>query len=479
MQFRYIISAAVTLAVVLAYVHYPSAAEKKAQIWTDGGVSSSANFNPMQGFSALVKQVKPAVVNIATKIERPGQRIQSRRGPSNDPFDDLFRHFFGDPSFVPPQKRNSLGSGFIISADGHILTNNHVVKDATEITVKLSADSKELVAKVIGTDEKYDLALLKVDAGEVLPFVKFGDSDQLEVGEWVVAIGSPFGLAHTVTAGIVSAKDRVIGAGPYDDFIQTDASINPGNSGGPLFDISGNVVGINTAIHAAGQGIGFAVPVNMAKQFISDVLNYGKVSRGWLGIGIQDLTPALAKSLGLSSPRGVLVSQVNPGEPAEKGGMKQGDIIIRLGNKEIDSVGSLTRTAGMTQPGKTVDVVVIRNGKTMTLKITMGSEEAKSEMASSPTSGASVQVLGLTLGELSKRDLAKLPGGKGVLVQEIDPSSTATDLRPGDVILEVNRAPVSSVSAFKAAVNKIKSGDSVLFLVLRGSNFFYSVVQKP
>ena len=283
MQFRYIISAAVTLAVVLAYVHYPSAAEKKAQIWTDGGVSSSASFNPMQGFSALVKQVKPAVVNIATKIERPGKG-SIRRGPSNDPFDDLFRHFFGDPSFVPPQKRNSLGSGFIISADGHILTNNHVVKDATEITVKLSADSKELVAKVIGTDEKYDLALLKVDAGEVLPFVKFGDSDQLEVGEWVVAIGSPFGLAHTVTAGIVSAKDRVIGAGPYDDFIQTDASINPGNSGGPLFDISGNVVGINTAIHAAGQGIGFAVPVNMAKQFISDVLNYGKVSRGWLGI---------------------------------------------------------------------------------------------------------------------------------------------------------------------------------------------------
>lgn len=464
----------------------PIAAEKDPRIWTEGTRRSAGavppGFHPMQGFSALVKQVQPAVVNISTTIERPGRAVIQRRGRSGDPMDDLFRHFFGDPGSAPPQRRNSLGSGFVISADGHILTNNHVVAEATEITVKLPDSSRELTAKVIGRDEKYDLALLKVEAGAPLPFVPFGDSDALEVGEWVIAIGSPFGLAYTVTAGIVSAKDRVIGAGPFDDFIQTDASINPGNSGGPLFDASGNVVGINTAIHAAGQGIGFAVPVNMAKQFIRDVLTHGRVTRGWLGVGIQELTPELAKGLGLRDTEGVLVSQVFPDSPAEKAGVKRGDVIQSFAGRRIDSAGTLTRTVGLTPPGQSRDLVVLRDGKPRTFKIQVIEREGDAP-AAAVEGGATRDLLGLTLGTVPERDAARLrlPRGQGVLVQDVDPSGPAADtgVRAGDILLEVNRAPVGSPDDFAAAVGRVRSGDSVLLLSLRGNNYFYVVVKKP
>lgn len=471
-------------AVFCAAPDSPVAAEKDYRIWTEGnGRTQGAvppGFHPMQGFSELVKRVQPAVVNISTTIERPG-RVLQRRGRASDPMEDLFRQFFGDPGFEPPQRRNSLGSGFVISADGHLLTNNHVVAEATAITVKLPDSQRELEAKVIGRDEKYDLALLKVDAGEPLPFVPLGDSDTLEVGEWVVAIGSPFGLAHTVTAGIVSAKDRVIGAGPFDDFIQTDASINPGNSGGPLFDASGNVVGINTAIHAAGQGIGFAVPVNMAKQFIRDVLTHGRVTRGWLGVGIQELTPDLAKGMGLKEAAGVLVSQVFPDSPAEKAGVQRGDVIRSFAGKPIDSAGALTRSVGLTPPGETRDLVVVRDGKTLTLKttITERREGGDAEVGEDATQN----LLGLTLAPVPERDATRLrlPRGQGVLVQDVDPGGPAADtgVRPGDILLEVNRSAVGSPDQFAAAVARVPAGDSVLLLALRGNNYFYVVVKKP
>jgi serine protease Do len=466
----------------------PIAAEKNARIWTDGpSIVAGAvppGFHPMQGFSPLVKRVQPAVVNISTTIDPPRQHMIQRRGRSGDPMEDLFRQFFGDQFERQPQRRNSLGSGFLVSADGHLLTNNHVVAEATEITVKLTEPERELSARVIGRDEKYDLALLKVDAGEPLPFVPFGDSDALEVGEWVVAIGSPFGLAHTVTAGIVSAKDRVIGAGPFDDFIQTDASINPGNSGGPLFDAAGNVVGINTAIHAAGQGIGFAVPVNMAKQFIQDVLTHGRVTRGWLGVGIQELTPDLAKGMGLKDASGVVVSQVFPDSPAEKAGVRRGDVIRSFAGKRIDSAGTLTRTVGLTSPGQVRDLVVLRDGKSLTLKVTVIERDGDAPTAAGDEGGGGTRdLLGLTLAPVPERDAdrLRLPRGQGVLVQDVDPEGTAaeTGIRPGDIVLEVNRAGVGSPEDFAAAVGRVRAGDSVLLLALRGNNYFYVVIRKP
>ena len=474
----------VTVALVCRPSGAPEAAEKDYKIWTEGAAASPAQvpngFSPVTGFASLVEQVKPAVVNIFTTSEvRPRSR---QFGRGMDPFGyDLFRHFFGDIE-PPPQKRNSLGSGFVINPDGYILTNNHVVAGADEIKVKFTGKT-EYKAKVVGRDEKYDLALIKIDATEKLPHVPLGDSDTLRVGDWVIAIGSPFGLAHTVTAGIVSAKDRVIGAGPYDDFIQTDASINPGNSGGPLFNVKGEVVGINTAIHAAGQGIGFAVPVNMAKMFIRDVLTKGRVPRGWLGVGIQELTPELARTLGISTTSGVLVSQVFPGSPASKSDIRRGDVIVEYQGKRVEEPSDLTRLVGTTEPGTTVKIKLLRDGKEVTTSATISEQGAESAGGAMPAFKASEE-LGLEVEQVPEKDAARLglkPGQTGVLVRDVDEDGPAaeTGIRPGDVILEVNRQPVSSPAEFAAAVSRVKSGDSVLLLVFRRDSFFYSVVRKP
>ena len=282
----------------------------------------------LPSLSELARELKPAVVNIST--------TQLVKSPMDDFFKDFrgFRDFFGDEFFrrffgdMQPRefKRKSLGSGFIIDREGHILTNNHVIEKADKITVKM-ANEKSYDATVVGRDPKTDIALIKIDSDADLPVVRMGDSDKLEVGEWVVAIGNPFGLEQTVTAGIISAKGRVIGAGPYDDFLQTDASINPGNSGGPLFNLEGEVIGINTAIVAGGTGIGFAIPINMAKRLLPQ-LKSGRVQYGYLGVYIQDLTPELAQSFGLKEPRGVLISEVVPGSAAETGGLKKGDVVL-------------------------------------------------------------------------------------------------------------------------------------------------------
>jgi serine protease Do len=320
----------------------------------------------LPSFSELVKHAAPSIVNISTTTVIKGPDLRDRFfGPSN-PFgdffgDDFFGKFFGD---TPRRefKQRSLGSGFVIDKEGFILTNNHVIEKAQSIKVKLS-DEKEYDAEVVGKDAKTDIALIKINAKHDLPIANLGDSDKLEVGDWVMAVGNPFGLEHTVTAGIVSAKGRVIGAGPYDDFIQTDASINPGNSGGPLFNLKGEVVGINTAIISGGQGIGFAIPINIAKDMLSQLKSKGKVVRGWLGVIIQRVTPDIAKSFGLKESEGALVSDIMEQSPAEKAGIKTGDVIISYNGKKIKDMDTLPRLVGSTEIGKKVKVGIIRDGK--------------------------------------------------------------------------------------------------------------------
>jgi serine protease Do len=316
-------------------------------------------------FADIVDMEKPLVVNIYTTQIIKRQKTQ-------DPSQEFFERFYGAPR--KDTKKRSLGSGVIISNDGYILTNFHVVAKATETKVRL-ADGREFDAKIIGTDEKIDVALIKIDAKTELKAAALGDSDALRVGDWVIAIGNPFGLAHTVTAGIVSAKDRMIGAGPYDDFIQTDASINPGNSGGPLFNIKGEVIGINTVIlspSGANVGIGFAIPINMVKEVLSDLKEKGKVTRGWLGVSVQPLTPELVAALNLTVTEGALVSDTDKGGPAEKAGIKRGDIIVELEGKKITDITQLPRMVARMEAGKTINIKIVRDNETKDVTAVIG-----------------------------------------------------------------------------------------------------------
>jgi len=421
----------------------------------------------------LFKEVSPAVVNISTtqlmKFNHPQMRNPFGR---QDPFDEFFNNFFG--RMPKEQKRRSLGSGFIVSPDGYILTNNHVVEKADEVTVTL-LDKEQFKAKVVGTDPKIDIALIKIDAKKKLTYVVLGNSDKLEVGEWVVAIGNPFGLGHTVTAGIVGAKGRIIGSGPYDDFIQTDASINPGNSGGPLFDLKGEVVGINTAIIQGGQGIGFATPIQLAKSVLDQLKEKGKVTRGWLGVYIQPLTPDAAESLGISGRRGALVSDVTSGGPAEKAGIRSGDVIVGFDGKEIRDEHELPQVVALTKPGKTVDVRLIRGGKETSVPVTIA------EMAGEPGKLAgghdlTTKNLGLTVQDITPEIAQRLEteNTKGVVVTGVEDGSPAEDagFNEGDVIRAIlrqdKRTPVTSVAEFGKLVKKFESDKTVLFLVERG-----------
>src|SRR5690606_9070537 len=351
-----------------------ASARTKPQLWHEGTDDTPAakSLVPFTSFAPLVKQLKPAVVSISTR--------SVVRYRAMDPFEEFFRRFMGEP----PYRRDpgegtrtmprSLGSGFIIHESGVVLTNNHVIERADEILVKL-ADGREFKATVVGRDPKTDVAVLRLDNAKDLPTVRLGDSDALEVGDWVVAIGNPFGLSHSVSTGIVSAKERFIGAGPYDDFIQTDAAINPGNSGGPLFDIHGNVVGINTAIVAQGQGIGFAVPINLVKALLPQLLEKGHVSRGWLGVMIQDVNESLAESLGLEGTRGALIAEVVEGSPAEKAGLRHGDVVVSVDGKPIDGYIQLSRTIALLAPGSTVEIGIVRDRKEMRIPVTIAERE--------------------------------------------------------------------------------------------------------
>lgn len=428
-------------------------------------------------FVDVAKKNKPAVVNISTtQIVKRLVRPHGRRPPSmeKDPWSEFFERFF--ENMPQEQTRKSVGSGFIYSKDGFIITNNHVVERSGDINVKL-ADGTEHEAKVIGTDPKTDLALIKIDTDKTLPTLSLGDSDALQVGEWVMAIGNPFGLEHTVTVGVVSAKGRVIGSGPYDDFIQTDASINPGNSGGPLLNASGEVVGINTAIFAAGQGIGFAIPSKLAKRIVEDLKTKGSVVRGWLGVVIQRMSPELAKSFGLGESKGALVADVSEDSPADHAGLKRGDVIIKYNDKEITTMDALPRLVAATQPGKKAELTILREGKEKTLTVTIGTlEEEKMAKARMIEEG-----LGMTVQEITPEMVEHfgLDTKDGVIVSDVKQGSLSDEggIRRGDVILEVNRQPIKNISDYRQSIKKSAGKDTILLLVRRGENTIYVAIK--
>ncbi|SFM73040.1 DegQ family serine endoprotease [Thermodesulforhabdus norvegica] len=442
----------------------------------------SKSASELPSFADLVEKVKHSVVNISTtKVikDHPLQPFLDPDSPFRDFFgDEFFKRFFGD---LPKRefKTHSLGSGFIISSDGYILTNNHVIEKADEITIKLDS-GREYEAKIVGRDPKTDLALIKVKPDKDFPDpAVLGDSDELRVGDWVIAVGNPFGLGHTVTAGIISAKGRVIGAGPYDDFLQTDAAINPGNSGGPLFNLKGEVVGINTAIVARGQGIGFAIPINMAKELLPQ-LKEGKIVRGWLGVMIQDLTPELAKSFGLKEPKGALVADVLEGGPADKAGIKRGDIIVEFDGKEIPDARTLSRIVAATAPNSHVDVTVLRDGKKKHVSVIVGTmpEEGATEFETGDEAVEKAQKWGLTVQNLTPEVAERFGWSRdetGVLVTGVEPGSPAWEARvsEGDLIKEVNRRKVHNIRDFKLAISKAKETESLLLLIKRGDHTLY------
>lgn len=434
-------------------------------------------------FSQLAKDAKPSVVNIrtVTTIKGGGRVFRHFFGAPPNGQKNPFEEFWGPFQDNQPQrdfKQRSLGSGFIIDKDGYIVTNNHVVENADQIKVKL-ADEKEFDAELVGRDPKTDLALIKISTNTELSPIKMGDSDKTHVGNWVVAIGSPFGLEQTVTAGIVSAKGRIIGFGPYEDFIQTDASINPGNSGGPLINMQGEVVGINTAIVASGQGIGFAIPINMAKDIVAQLKSSGEVTRGWLGVGIQDLSTELKQYYGVESNGGVLITQVFEGDPAEKGGIKPNDIIIEIGGEPVTSARELSSIIANTEIGKKTTIKLLRNGKQKTVEVELAKRDDDKLIAKGPGPESNDDI-GIQLMELSEEEAGRYgfeADEKGVLVVGIKPGGKAESagIQRGDLIKEVNHAQVSSIREYTSLVKKIDDGDEVQFLIRRAREGFVVV----
>ena len=431
-------------------------------------------------FSDLVAKVRDSVVNISTVKIVQGRNLHMFRGPmeENDPFQDFFERFFRDQ--IPKEYRQkSLGSGFIIDEEGFILTNNHVVEKTDEIKVVLS-DGGEYDAEIVGRDPKTDLALIKIEADGPLSALPLGDSDALDVGDWVVAIGNPFGLESTVTAGIVSAKYRRIGTDAYANFIQTDASINPGNSGGPLLNTKGEVVGINSAIFSrtgGSIGIGFAVPVNLAKELLPQ-LKEGEVVRGWLGVMIQQITPELREKLDLKDQHGALVADVSPGGPADKAGIERGDVIVAFDGKAVKEMNELPLLVGSTSVGKKVKVGVIRDGREKTIEVKLGRLE-EAAAVSAPEEETRMD-LGMVVEEISPENSRRynLDRDEGLVVVRVESNSPAGEagVRPGDLILEIDRKPVRSLSDYREMISGFEEGDTILFLVRRGGNTLYLTV---
>jgi serine protease Do len=426
-----------------------------------------------KGFVEVAKKVQPSVVSIRserTVTLSPGQGL-GEDFFKGTPFEDFFKQHGG-----PPAKRKQMGegSGVIVDGKGYILTNYHVVTEADKITVRLF-DGKELKGTVKGTDPKTDLAVVHVEAKD-LPVATLGDSDKLQVGEWAIAIGSPFGLEETVTVGVVSAKGRTgLGTGTYEDFIQTDASINPGNSGGPLVNIDGEVIGINAMIIQPGQGIGFAIPINLAKTIMMELINQGKVVRPWVGIGLQDLTPELMKSFKIEEKEGALIGQVFEGSPAEKAGLKVGDIVVEIDGKKIKNSQDVVREVLKKKVGQKIDIEIVREGKQMKVEVTtaeMPPEKGERKAPSEKKEWFGLQVTAVT------PDIAKelgLPKTEGVVIENVEPGSAGQDagLRRGDVILEVNRQKVRDESDYRTLMEKTIPGQGVLVLVRRGSSTFF------
>jgi len=427
-----------------------------------------------QNFSALAETVSPAVVHIrvvkTVKSEGPAFGPFNRNPfGDNEQFRDFFGHRFG-PQRRPEFKQPGLGSGFIIDKAGYIVTNNHVVDGADSIKVILK-DETEYNAEVIGRDPVTDIALIKIEAKHDLPSVPLGSSDNLKVGEWVTAIGSPFGLQYTVTAGIVSAKGRVIGSGPYDDFIQTDASINPGNSGGPLINMQGQVVGINTMIIAGGQGIGFAIPIDLAKGIVTQLKTNGEVTRGWLGITIQDLKGQLAEYYGVSGKTGVLVASVVPGDPADQAGIQPKDIITEINGEKVTTSRDLTKLAAKMGVGDTAKVTILRNGKSKTLEVQIGKRPMTMASASESRQKEKQGEYGFKVTDLTPEMARRfnLEQSSGVIVVGVAPNSKAdaAGIQQGDFIIEINHQTVASVKDFKNLIDQYKKADGINLLVKR------------
>lgn len=431
-----------------------------------------------ESFSRLAEAVSPAVVNIrAVNTIKSGSRVfrQFEQPPfgKNYPFDDFFKRFFGDDQ-QREYKQRSLGSGFIIDKEGYIVTNNHVIEGADQIKVKLSNEI-EYDAEVIGRDPSTDLALIKIESGRQYSAVTLGNSDALKVGEWVVAIGSPFGLEHTVTAGIISAKGRVIGSGPYDDFIQTDASINPGNSGGPLINMKGEVVGINTAIIAEGQGIGFAIPVNIAKIVIEQLKAHGEVVRGWLGVGIQDITEEISDYYGIKGVKGVLVTEVFTGDPADKAGIRTKDIIFEVNGQKIETSRELTRVIAAIPSGENASIKILRDGMEKTFKVKIA-QRIDASIASRKASSGREYEFGLRVANLTP-EIGRRFGiaeTEGVVVTYVQSGSQAEDagLMIGDVIKEINHRIIKTTETYRNEIHKITKGETVHIFIKRANAGF-------
>ena len=448
------------------------------QLWTEqSAATTTAPTVQAPDWVKIGRELKPAVVNVSVKRVESG--MPEMQGPSGEetPFDRYFKDFFGG---LPKRHVRATGSGFIINANGYILTNNHVIDGATQVTVKLS-DGRELPGKVLGRDPKTDIALLKIEASG-LRVIPLGDSSASQVGEPVMAIGNPFGLEQTVTTGIVSATGRSIGAGPYDDFIQTDASINPGNSGGPLINARGQAIGINTAIFSqsgGSVGIGFAIPVSLAKSVVTQLAESGKVTRGWLGVAIQPVTPDLAKSFGRADNSGALVSAVTDGSPADKAGLKAGDIITEYDGRKLERAGDLPRAVAGTPVGHKVQVSVVRDGKPLTLTAGIGTLESKEARETEggehakPTLGLAVQPLTPALAQH-----LGVKATQGLIVQGVEDGSPAADagFERGDVIVEVDKKPVKSVADLRERVDKHGKGKPMLFRVHRQDNSIFLTV---
>jgi len=424
-------------------------------------------------FVSVADRATPSVVNVSVKVKR---EARPESGPPPE-MEERFREFFGPELFerffrrrAPRDEGRAAGSGVVVDPRGYILTNNHVVENATEIEVRLS-DDRKFKATLVGRDGRTDLAVLKIEnpTGS-LPVADLGDSDRLRVGQWAIAIGNPFGLDRTVTVGIISATGRThVGVATYEAFIQTDASINPGNSGGPLLNLDGRVVGINTAIVSSGQGIGFAIPINMARDIMTQLINRGKVVRGWLGIGIQDLSPELAAGFGVKEDAGVLVADVMKDGPAAAAGLRPGDVIVEFGGSAIKDVPDLQKRVASIEPGRAAPVTVMREKKTVTLSVTIG--EQPTDDALEASEGAD-EILGLTVEPLTPETAqqGRLAARSGLLVTEVAPGSpgAAAGIRAGDAILEVNQRPVGDAAAFRQAVAGLKPGESVPVYLQRG-----------
>jgi serine protease Do len=437
-------------------------------------------------FSRLAEMASPAVVNIRTvrTIKSGGPVLRNfRRSPhgGEDPFKDFFEKFFGEDT-QREFKQPSLGSGFIIDKEGFVVTNNHVIQDADQIKIKLGGDT-EYDAEVVGRDANTDLALLKIKTGKDLPFLILGDSDKLKIGQWVVAIGSPFGLERTVTAGIVSAKGRVIGSGPYDNFIQTDASINPGNSGGPLINMNGEVVGINTAIIAAGHGIGFAIPINLVKKIVAQLKSEGEVTRGWLGVAIQDLTGEMAEYYGLKNRKGVLVADVFKGDPADEAGIQSKDIILEVNGHKIETSRQLTAMIADLKVGEAAKVEVFRNGKIKTFHIKLAKRDSERMTSRSIPKERKEEKFGVRVAELTPEIAQRFGIGDttGVIVinVESDGKGAEAGVQMGDIIKEINHRIIESVEDYTAAMDKIKDEESVnLFIWRKNAGFLVIKLTK-